>query len=276
MKTGIKILFAAILLAIVVKIFAIEAFTIPTTSMEKTLLAGDFIIVNKLFYGASTGTTLPVVGFEVPSFRFPFISEYKRGDVVVFKSPGGKNEIVAKEKINYVKRIIGLPGDTIQIINDELFVNGTVRREPYLENKKEGKENSSEQFSDLFPGNKSWNENNFGPIVVPRKGMKVEINHDNIDDWKLTIERELGFAGVFVSKKQIKIDGKPAFNYTFKYDHYFVLGDNRDDSMDSRFWGFVKDDQLIGRAMLVYYSVNDEKSTLLSAIRFDRIFKVIE
>lgn len=264
------------MLAITLKIFAIEAFTIPTTSMEKTLLAGDFIIVNKLFYGASTGTTLPIFGVEIPAFRFPMINKFERGDVVVFKAPGGKNEIVNQEKINYVKRIIGLPGDTIQFVDGKLIINRNIVDEPYLSARNDSLKKYSENINDLFPGNNNWNENNFGPIIIPKKGMKVELNHNNIDDWKLTIERELGYHGVLVSKKGIHVDGKPAFNYTFKQDHYYVLGDNRDDSMDSRYWGFVKDDNLIGKAELVYYSVNDDYQTYLSAIRFNRIFKVIE
>lgn len=275
MKTTIKILLAALVLAVLVKVFAVEAFTIPTTSMENTLLAGDFIIVNKLFYGASTGTMLPLIGVEIPAFRFPSLVKFERGDVAVFKSPGGKNELTSSERINYIKRIIGLPGDTIQFINNKLFVNGKFLRESYLLNE-ETKEKSFEQFHDLFPGNKNWDEKNFGPVVVPQKGMRVEVNHNNIDDWKLTIERELGYHGVLISKKVIKIDGKPAYFYTFKNDHYFVLGDNRGDSMDSRFWGFVPEQNMIGKAALVYYSVKDESSTYLSAIRFDRIFKVIK
>lgn len=263
------------MLAVLVKVFAVEAFTIPTTSMEHTLLAGDFIIVNKLFYGASTGTALPVIGLEIPTVRFPALLNFQRGDVAVFKSPGGKNELSSSERINYVKRIIGLPGDTIQFVNNELFVNGKLLREPYLSNKEE-KNKSSEKFHDLFPGNKNWNEENFGPVVVPKKGMRVEINHNNIDDWKLTIERELGYHGVLISKKEIKIDGLPAYSHTFKNDHFFVLGDNRGDSMDSRFWGFVPEPNMIGKAVLVYYSIKDESSTYLSAIRFDRIFKVIK
>ena len=172
----------AFVLALVIKFFLFQAFSIPSGSMEKTLLIGDYLLVNKLSYGIRSPLDNKVV---IP------IGTPQRGDVVVFIYPKDPSK-------DYIKRVIGLPGDTVQITNKKVFINGKLYETPQA------------HYEDtlIIPAPRSPVEtarDNFGPVVVPPKS-------------------------------------------------YFVMGDNRDRSYDSRFWGFVPMDNLRGKAMIIYFS----------------------
>ncbi len=185
----------AIILALIIRAFVIQAFKIPSGSMEPTLLIGDHILVNKFIYG----THIPFTNDVVMPVRAP-----KRDDVIVFEYP-------KDESIDFIKRVIGLPGDKLQVINKQVYINGKALDEPY----------AYHGDPEIIPGNESPRDN-FGPIVVPK-------------------------------------------------GEYFMMGDNRDFSNDSRFWGFVKKDLILGQAEIIYFSWNPK--TL--KIKFNRFGEIV-
>jgi signal peptidase I len=174
----------ALVLALVIRAFLVQAFSIPSGSMEPTLLVGDYLLVNKLAYGIRNPFTNNVM---IPT------GTPQRGDVVVFIYPQSPDK-------DYIKRIIGLPGDRIQIINKKLYLNGQVTQIPPPSDNPE-----APQAVYADPEITQTERDNFGPVVVPQ-------------------------------------------------DAYFVMGDNRDKSYDSRFWGFVPMQNLKGRAFIIYFS----------------------
>ena len=267
----IKILFWTLLLAIILKSFFVEAYRIPSSSMEKTLLAGDFIFVNKAAYSISTPRYIPILGTKINSFDIVTFSKPSRGDVIVFEFP----ENMEGNKIrtaNYVKRVIGLPGDTVEIINNFVYVNGRT----FLEDDRHLSEKKKEVTTDnkIFSNKNYWNGKDYGPVIIPWKGLSVEVNFKNINKIGPLINREYEKNVVSIEGSVINIDGKPVRTYTFKQDHYFVMGDNRKISMDSRHWGFIPENLIIGKAELIYWSMDPDLSVIKS-IRFGRLFKTI-
>jgi signal peptidase I len=213
----VKSISVAILLFLIIRTFAIEAFKIPTGSMESTLLIGDFLLVNKAVYGAQ----VPFTGMRLPAFDDP-----ERGDVVVFEYPLDPSK-------NYVKRVVGLPGDTVAMRRGDLYVNKERQDESYVQHTQPGGDYWDPSFvwqkdylaSDVDRGTYRATRDDWGPIVVP--------------------------------------DGK-----------YFVMGDNRDNSQDSRYWGFVDRTLIKGRPLVIYYSF--DRSTLrplpwLTEVRWGRV-----
>ncbi len=214
-------MFIALVLMFLVRIFVVEAFQIPTASMENTLLIGDFLLVNKMVYGAEIpGTTL-----ELPAFKNP-----ERGDVIVFEPPATAHE---PPRTNYVKRITGVPGDTLLMREARLFVNGHPLPEPYVKPGGRGVPRPASDFS--------WQR---AHLVGPRRRRGYQPTRD---EW-----------GPLVVPPE----------------SYFVMGDNRTNSEDSRYWGFVPRDAIKGSPMLVYYSyVREGGGNLrwLTDIRWGRI-----
>jgi signal peptidase I len=211
----------AIILFLVVRAFLVEAFKIPSGSMEGTLLVGDFLLVNKLVYGAE----VPFTGTHLPAVRNPAL-----GDVVVFQWP----EDPAK---NFVKRLVGLPQDTLEMRDGTLWRNGTEQREPYAQRAPMGFDPASDEFR--------WQRDFVAPAVDPR-GYNPTRN-----DW-----------GPLVVPAQ----------------HYFVLGDNRDNSLDSRYWGFVPDSLVRGSPIFVYYSYAPDSGKSfdwLTRVRWQRLGELI-
>jgi signal peptidase I len=201
----------AVILAVVLRAFFVQAYKIPSGSMEPTLLVGDHIIVNKLIYGFRMPDSLfgltPLQG-EIPYGKYLFqIEPVHRGDVVVFVFPPDPTK-------DFIKRVIGVPGDTVQVKAGRLYLDGQEVADPHahFEIPPEDRVTSSER-------------DYFGPLKVPA-------------------------------------------------DHYFMMGDNRDRSYDSRFWGLVDRHDVEGRAMFIYWSW-DSDSTSMLAVRFGRFFKVI-
>jgi signal peptidase I len=172
----------AVLLALVIRTFVVQAFTIPSGSMMDTLLVGDYILVNKFLYGPE----VPLADLHLPAIRDP-----RRGDIIVFKYP-------QDEKRDFIKRVVGLPGDEIQIRGHAVFVNGKPLVEPYAKNLQ---------------------------APLPRGDAAAP-------------------CGYTYGCEPTRV---PA-------DSYFVMGDNRDNSQDSRYWGFVKRDKIKGKAFLIYWS----------------------
>ncbi len=278
----IRSLVLALIAAVILKTFFIEADKIPSASMENTLLPGDFILVNKAAYTISTPKQIPLTEISIPWINLLTTGQPKRNDIIVFKFPGYANQLIPDENINYIKRIIGLPGDTVQLLNKAVFINGKKINNPkgtlisYSHILKKGVADDR-----IFPPGKNWNSDNYGPIVVPKKGMVVPISVNNIDRWRLFIDREQKKLAVSVAGTVVSINGVPVRSYTVMKNYYFVLGDNRDDSMDSRYWGFVPQQSIIGKAVMIYWSwdltgTSGNIFDMLHSIRWNRIFKPIK
>lgn len=211
----------AIVLFLIVRAFLVEAFKIPSGSMEGTLLVGDFLLVNKLVYGAE----VPFLRRQLPAVREPAL-----GDVVVFQWPEDPQK-------NFVKRLVGLPRDTVEMRRGILWRNGNEQREPYAVRAPFLREGAGDEFR--------WQRDFLVPAVDPR-GYNPTRN-----DW-----------GPLVVPPK----------------HYFVLGDNRDNSLDSRYWGFVPDSLVRGSPLFVYYSYAPDSARSLdwlTRVRWQRLGEFI-
>ncbi len=372
-------LIIAVLLAIFIRTFFVEAYTIPTSSMEKSLEVGDYLFVSKIRYGPRlpmTPVTIPFTHNVLPftknskSFAtwltFPYkrlkgISKIENFQVVVFNYPEGdtiiknnpdKNyyqtvrqfgrEYIKKnfrllyrpidKRDNYTKRVIGIPGDTVVILHGRAYVNSNP--EPYfpgrqynyslksydthedtvLFNKldvslydlKYNAYNSiyslpltSKMYHELldsayfkaiiryenidpssvnnqiFPFNEAyyWTEDNFGPVVVPKKHASIQLNSKNLSFYQRIITAFEGNT-LQIINDSIYINEHLSDQYTFSKDYYFMLGDNRHNSNDSRYWGFVPEDHIIGKATMVWLSV-DKNKKWFGNIRWNKMFKFI-
>jgi len=285
-----KNLFFAAIAALLIKTFLIETSRVPTGSMETTIKIGDFLFVDKFTYGSSSPRTIPFTNVVLPYFQLPAISEPERGDIVVFEYPGDRDELFNFDRndpeqnvlvVNYVKRCIGIPGDTISIKEKVIFVNGKEAKRPaniqYINNyvTPAGVANPA-----IFPKDSPFNEDNYGPVVIPKKGDIIKLTVENIEAWRTIIDREHGKRVVTFDGNSILIDGKTVTSYTLQKDYYFMMGDNRDDSADSRFWGFVPRDKIVGQAFMIYWSWDpnipfSDIFKLLSTVRINRIAKIV-
>ncbi|NIR44125.1 MAG: signal peptidase I [Gemmatimonadetes bacterium] len=218
----VKSISVAILLFLIIRTFVVEAFKIPTGSMEDTLLVGDFLLVNKAVYGAQ----VPFTGIRLPAFDTP-----ERGDVIVFEYPLDRSK-------NYVKRVVGLPGDTVEMRNGELYVNSNIQVESYVQH--------TQPNGDYYDPSFEW-QRDFLPEKARRNGYRP-----TRDDWGPIIVPP---------------------------DRYFVMGDNRDNSQDSRYWGFVDRSLIKGRPLIIYYSFDRSKLRplpWLTEVRWDRVGNRVE
>jgi signal peptidase I len=275
-----NLLFAAVA-ALLIKTFLIETSRVPTGSMEKTILVGDFLFVNKFIYGSSSPRTIPFTDVKLPYFQFPALRDPRRYDIVVFEYPGDRDELAPTIINNYVKRCIGVPGDTIEVVDKVVFVNKKeAPRAPQIQYINNYCTPKGEINPRIFPKGGAFNEDNYGPIVVPKKGDVIKLTTDNVEEWRTIIDREFGEIAVTVEGSQIMIKGKPVTSYTFKQDYYFMMGDNRDDSADSRYWGFVGRDKIIGQALMIYWSWDpsipfSDIFNLIGSVRIGRITKLV-
>jgi signal peptidase I len=219
-----KSIAVAFVLFLLIRTFLLQAFKIPTGSMEETLLIGDFLLVNKAVYGAQ----VPGTEMRLPGYR-----HIRRGDIVVFTYPDPYNEYDPDP--DYVKRVVGLPGDTLAMRDKVLYVNGIAERELYIQYL----DGLDQQYRPQF----AWQREHLAPGVEPDEYRPSR------DNW-----------GPIVVP--------PA--------HYFAMGDNRDNSADSRYWGFVPELAIKGKPLLVYFS-KDSRHPIpwVSEIRFERIGDLI-
>jgi signal peptidase I len=207
-----KIVATALVVFLFLRSFVVEAFQIPTSSMENTLLVGDFLLVNKAVYGAE----LPGTEWDLPGLDRP-----GRGDVVVFRPPPAAGQ---PPEARYVKRIVGVPGDTLSMRNGKLFRNDERAREPYAKHVR--------RWEDPFSPRFLWQKTH-----LVREGRRERQYRPTRDNW----------GPIYV----------PA-------DSFFVMGDNRDNSEDSRYWGYVSRDAIEGRPLFIYYSYDREDPASLS------------
>lgn len=245
---------------LVLNSFVIASFMVPTGSMENEVMTGDFLMVNKFIYGGCSPRNIPFTNVRLPWFRLPALKDVKRGDVIVFEFPGMREEVHPEAFTYYLKRCIALPGDTLKVVNRVVYVNG--QRSPIPRNMKFNSYQiiPPDQIDRrIFPPGALFNEDNYGPIVIPYKGMKMPLTADNVSMWDTFIQRD-GHLATIGSDGKILIDGKPDSVYTVTKDYLWGMGDNRDNSLDSRFWGFIPKDNLIGTPMIVYWSWDPEIS----------------
>jgi len=275
------LLYAAIV-AFIIKILLFEAYRIPTGSMENTLLVGDFLLVTKFTYGATSPRNIPFTDVRLPCFQLPGFKDPKVGDIIVFDFPGNRNELMSPEVLNYIKRCVALPGDTIQIINRTLYNNGKVIPNP-PESKFLGNPRSDNIANPrIFPEGSGWNEDNYGPLVIPNIGDKIKIDSSNYQVWEMFVKREGHTISMRLDNK-VLVDDKELVNgeYTVERDYLFMMGDNRNNSLDSRFWGFMPMENVVGEAFMLYWSWDanipfSQFFDLIGSIRWNRIGKLID
>ncbi len=362
----------AVVAATLIRFFVFEAYTIPTPSMESSLMVGDFLFVSKLHYGVRTPKTplqLPLTHqkiwftnipsylrwLDLPIYRLPGFSSVKQGDAVVFNVPNFEEDGDAPVDLRtfYVKRCVATPGDVLEVRDQQVIVNGKAMENPermqhpiFMKTKENlddkffeaygirnapdasydsadwlplaepdsqnvlwgYKLNTSKAmmdemnalpfnktfdtnlfkdpkgvtFVDIFPHDTTlykWNRDFYGPLKVPAKGLTVPLTPGNVALYSEAIEKYEGNKNVVVNGYQISIDGKAIKSYTFKQDYYFMMGDNRHNSADSRFWGFVPSDHIVGKAFFVWMSIDANKSLFSwkfwEVIRWNRLFRFV-
>lgn len=275
-KKIIRLIIIVVILAIFIRAFFLAAFRIPTSSMANTLYPGDFIFVNIAAYKFSTPRQIPILGISIPSLNIFNTGDPEINDLIVFKFPDINSGDDVFHTSNIIKRIIALPGDTLEIINKKIFVNGKEIKLPKTARcsfniiKPAGKEDEG-----IFYRGTGWNSDNYGPVRVPAEGDTININSENIDVWKPLIVYEYEEKVVRKEGSVVTIADKPVRHYVVKKNHYFVIGDKFNNSRDSRYFGFVNEDMILGKAMFIYLSIDNTKSEdgFFSRIRWNRIFK---
>ena len=272
--------FIAILLAVVLRVFLFSTFKIPSPSMSPALQSGDFIIVNKLVPGPRIFKSFDFIRTDSkPRFwRLKGMRSVKRNDVLVFNFPySERGKIGLDIDTYYVKRCVAIPGDTFFIDNGIYRVKGcrdtlgSLANQKWLSNSSEF-EYDAEVFR-TFPKKSffDWNLKNFGPLYVPRKGDCVDIDAMNISLYKTLIEYE-SEKGIHVKDEQVYLNDSCITAYTFRINYYFMAGDLVRDSQDSRYWGLLPEDHIVGKASIIWKS----EDTNTGKIRWDRVMKFIK
>ena len=253
----------ALLCALFLRCFVIEAYRIPSGSMENTLLVGDYVLVNKFVYGVKTPPYIPFTTIPLPRLTLPGIAYPRSGDVLMFNRSLNGTAGNSQETVTYVKRCIAGPGDTVAVTHGKVHVNGvTLPLPPYAR-----------------PGTSdSEGRRTSGPVVVPKHGEQVRITAENIDLWRNLIEGE-GHLAAVGPHGTVFLDGKGTDVYRIEQDYYFVLGDNPEISLDSRVFGYIPADRIIGKAMAIYWSWDGSRGSALAdrpgAVRWERIGTII-
>lgn len=260
-RPGIRVLVHVMVIAVVilalVRIFVFEPFRIPTGSMRPTILEGDVLLVNKLPYTIRSLRTIPFTGIPLPYIEIPGLGHLDRGDVVVFDLPKAYDPGTIGTE-HYVKRCVAIKGDTVQMLEGRISVNG--REVP----RARGDSGVEGQRAPIPEAREFELFRHYGRIIIPYKGFEVQLDSVSAARWRPLIEGE----GISVGYRNriVFLGGLPATRYTFRHDYFLALGDNSSDSFDSRFFGFVPYDNLIGQALLIYWSREPE-----GHIRWNRI-----
>ena len=231
----------AVLLFLAVRAFVVEAFKIPTSSMEGTLLVGDYLLVNKAVYG----TEVPLLGLGLPAWREP-----ARGEVVVFHPPHEPLK-------NYVKRVVGVPGDTLEMRAKTLFVNGPEMQENYVRH--------IDRNRDATHSDMKWQRSH-----LLARGIVRDRAYGEDDGW--------GEGGGVSPRDDYRPSRDNWGPIAVPEDSYFVLGDNRDNSEDSRYWGFVDRRSIRGQPWRLYFSYDGSVGSnvsLLGAVRWERVGQAV-
>ena len=354
----------AVVVATLIRWSAVEAYHIPTPSMEHSLLVGDYLFVSRLHYGPITPQTplqIPLTHqtdpifhlksysdlIQLPAFRFPGFSSIQRNDIVVFHVPH-EQQYPADLRTHLIKRCVAVAGDTVQIRNGRVFLNGQPdfaagrpQTTYFLEvaapddevlhdfhthgvvdyeepagipqattNPETGKlgffVNCSADVADyfrrqpyvqavtvpafpvqLFPdvadfhGSAAasaaphhWQLDNYGPLPVPKKGQTIALTPANAAIYYKIVAQYEHNPDIRWHDGMIQQHGRPLTHYTIQQNYYFMMGDNRHNSEDSRFWGFVPEDHIVGKAVFVWLSI-DPYADFFHKIRWDRLLRPI-
>ena len=344
----------AVVAATIVHTYFMRPYTIPTSSLEKSLLIGDFLFVSKFHYGARVPMTplaLPMVHDSIPGtglasylkkpqlpyMRLPGLQKIKRNDIVVFNWPADTLKTMwgdhsgkftykpIDKKTNYVKRCVAIAGDTMEIKNGDIYINGKLSKMPdrakpqffykvtlkdinqinnllqtykIKEARRAGdgsiyvnldadlakrvKNNPNvvslekqltpkgKYDKSIFPHDPQypWSIDNYGPIYMPKKGETVELNEKTIPFYRDLLKR---YEGVSFAENgnEYYINGKKTNKYTFKQDYYWMMGDNRQNSLDARYWGYVPFDHVVGKPVFIWMSWDGKHP------RFERWFTTV-
>ncbi|HYF03056.1 MAG TPA: signal peptidase I [Patescibacteria group bacterium] len=248
----VKTFFGALLIVMIINGVAVASFVVPTGSMENTVMAGDFLFVNKFIFGPSTPQIVPFINMPLPFFKAPGLRDPQQGDVIVFIYPGNKNEVEASRFEYYLKRCVAAAGDELKIVNKRVYVNGKEYAVPEHANVDMNRIAMEGSYSQMFPEGAPYTPDNYGPIRVPKKGDKIALSAENYEQWAMFIRREGHQVGT--DGTNILVDGKLTGTYIVERDYCFGMGDNRDNSADSRFWGFIPYDNVVGKPIMVYWS----------------------
>ncbi|MDT0688348.1 signal peptidase I [Salegentibacter sp. F188] len=360
----------AVIAATIVHTYVMQPFTIPTSSLEKTLLVGDFLFVSKFHYGARIPNTtvafpmvhdtIPVLGIksylndpQIPYMRLPGFEKIERNDIVVFNWPvdtvnafqqWGDGKYYYKpidKKSNYVKRAVGIPGDSLSIIDGRVHINGErlqlpgrakvqytyfgqtkgqgfspqymyqelditdgysynpetnsfviralteqgyqrLKNHPNVASIERYVDSAGTKLSTIFPNNNklNWNSDNMGPVFIPKEGVTVEINQQTMPFYKEVIETYEGLEMeednvLTLNGNRIFLNGNEINSYTFKQNYYWMMGDNRNNSEDSRYWGFVPENHVVGKPVFIWFSWDSNASGIMNKIRWDRVFTTV-
>ena len=280
----IKTIVGAVIVVMFLNGALIASFVVPTGSMEKTVLPGDFLFVNKFIYGPTTPQLIPFVNIPLPFIKFPGVKDPEVNDVIVFIFPGYRDYIESTEFQYYLKRCVAVAGDTISVVNKQLYLNGVLQDPPEHAIMDDGSTGDAVyERAQTFPKYAGYTSDNYGPIRVPKKGDVIPLDAKNIAQWDTFILRE-GNEDATSDGKFVYINGERVDSYTVQNDYCFAMGDNRDNSLDSRFWGFVPYENVVGTPLIVYWSwpvenQNGDPTTLgdkISNIRWSRIGTIIK
>ena len=351
----------AIVVATIVHTYFIQPYTIPTSSLEKSLLVGDFLFVSKMNYGARvpmTTVALPMVHDSIPLtksksyltwpqlpyMRMPGIQNIDRTDIVVFNWPvdtvyrffdTSKRRAYkpVDKKSNYVKRCVGIPGDNLSIKDGIVYIDGKILQLPerakpqfsykvaldgktpidfeslfkdldvtdpagFMDQTKRDtlfmsaltevgaerlkntpgitaviRQISRENDNGVFPHINKWNRDNYGPVYIPENGKTVALTTETLPFYKAIIT-DYENNDLKVNGSEIRINGEIATTYTFKQNYYFMMGDNRHNSEDSRYWGFVPENHIVGKPIFIWLSI-DPNGKGINKIRWDRVFTTV-
>ncbi|MDO5427952.1 signal peptidase I [Parabacteroides sp.] len=269
-------------LFVVIQIFFFSSFKIPSNSMEPGLIAGDYVLVNKLIPGARLFNVFVAMrGERVKIVRLPGIRKIKRNDVIVFNYPYPNNldKIEMHMTKYYIKRCLGLPGDSLSIINGYYKINGVSEPVGNIEGQEIFSVQSNRMLKDAglywsFPKDSliSWNVKNLGPLYIPKKGDVIEMNRQNAIIYRKLIEWETGKDLSIENSKNILLNNSQITSYRFLKNYYFVAGDRIEDSQDSRYWGLLPDEFITGKAVLIWKSMDSQTKE----IQWNRIFRRID
>ncbi len=252
----------AVVAAFLINTFLFQNYNVPTGSMERTILPGDFLVVSKLTYGPR----LPIIGYRLPGF-----TEVKQNDIVVFIQP--------RTEENYVKRCVAIAGQTLELKNRVMYVDGV--ESPLPEQGQFIGEPAPPNYIEpsIFPKYAPYNKDNYGPIYLPKKGDTLTLNAQNYEYYRYLLEYE-GHQARLING-QVIIDGKPTSTYIVQQNYYFMIGDNRDNSLDSRFWGYVPEKNIVGSPLFIYWSWDPDLPLYnifgkLASVRWSRIGTIVK
>jgi len=268
----------SIMLTVFLKVFCFASFKVPSGSMEPVLQSGDQILVNKLILGPrifKDWNFFTNKNWEMR--RLKGIRSLKRNEIVVFNFPisnNNWNRIEMDFNLHLVKRCVGVPGDTIEIRNGFYRVRGCSDTLGNYHNQLELSLRANitinkGAFNCLhYDSAHQWNIKNFGPLYIPQAHAKIRIHSGNIELYRKIIVYESG-KSVEVKRNVVLLGGKPITEYTFHQNYYFMSGDNIQNSMDSRYWGLLPEDHIIGKVAFIWKS-KDEST---GKYRWERFFK---